>query len=184
MCLVVALAVLEVVEIRGVRRARHVLAGHADEGTGKVGIARDGGFVREDAGVEHFGYPVPGSGADTPGETQPLQVDFDAQLDAARWNLHRGREGVRLRRVRRARHHPYVPAHLLVVRYMQIVELRRVVVTHETGGLLVVSRLEFHRGDRAVAMRLLAAGDQRLPEQAADGFAAIQPQESAARAQA
>src|SRR5262245_50741796 len=37
---VLALAVFEPVEVRRVRRARHVLAGHSDEGTGEIGRAR------------------------------------------------------------------------------------------------------------------------------------------------
>ena len=122
--------------------------------------------------------------ADAVREAQALVIHFHAQFDAARRNRDRRREEIGLRQVRHARHHAHVPAVLLVVRYVQIVELRRVVVTHEPRRLLEVRRLELHRGDRAVAMCLLTTRHQRLPENTADGFAAIQPQVPGACAQA
>src|SRR6185295_8684694 len=54
-----ALAVFEPVEVRGLRRARHVLAGHAHERAREVGQARGRRLVREDAGVELLRQPLP-----------------------------------------------------------------------------------------------------------------------------
>src|SRR5687768_8270066 len=60
----------------------------------------------------------------------------------------------------------------VVVRNVEIVELRAVVVAHESRALLEVLGLEFDDGRCAVAVRLLPSRDERLLEQAADRFAA------------
>ena len=167
------------------RRARHVLAGHADERAGEIGRARSRGLIGQ--GCWRRTTPAASSrprrrcGRRSAGARSPLRR-------AARCGPPESGSGAVKKsdcgRVRHARHHAQVPAVLLVVRHVQIVELRRVVVAHEPGRLLEVRRLELHRGDRAVAVRLLAARHQRLPENAADGFAAIQPQIPGACAQA
>ena len=72
----------------------------------------------------------------------------------------------------------------LVVRDVEVVELRAVVVADEPGRLLEVLGLELHDGRRAEAVRLLAPRDQRLAEQAADRLAAVQPQVPGPRGQA
>src|SRR6185295_9459855 len=81
---IVALAILEPVEVRRQRRPRHVLARHADERAGEVGRAGRRGFIREDAGVEELGQPGPLGRARAIREAQTLEIHVDAQLDAAR----------------------------------------------------------------------------------------------------
>ena len=54
----IPLAILEPIEVRGVRGAGHVLAGEADEGAGEIRGAGGGGFVGEDAGVELLREPL------------------------------------------------------------------------------------------------------------------------------
>ena len=72
----------------------------------------------------------------------------------------------------------------LVVRDVEVMKLRAVVVADEPGHLLKMFRLEFNDRGGAEAMRLLPARDERLPEQAADRFAAKEPQIAGARGEA
>ncbi len=73
---------------------------------------------------------------------------------------------------------------LVVPRDVQVVELGAVVVADESCRLLEVPRLELHRRDGGVTMRLLSARHEALPEQAADGLAAEQPQVPGTRGKA
>ena len=63
-------------------------------------------------------------------------------------------------------------------------ELRAAVVARQPRQLLEMFGFEFHDRDRAKAMRLLPPRDQRLPEQAADGFPPEQPQVTGTRCKA
>lgn len=99
-------------------------------------------------------------------------IDLDAQVDAfTGGDRNDGREGVGLRAVGEGGHHAQVTAVGFVVRDVEIVELETVVVADESGELLEVLRLEIDERFGGVAVGLLAAGDERLFEEAADGFA-------------
>ena len=64
---------------------------------------------------------------------------------------------------------------LLVARYVEVVELGAV-VAHQAGHLLKVLGLDLDDRRRAVAMRLLTTGDERLCEETADRFAPVKTQ--------
>src|SRR3954470_21640302 len=72
----------------------------------------------------------------------------------------------------------------LVVRDVEVVELRTAIVARQPRQLLEMFRFKFHDRGRAKAMRLLPSRDQRLPEQAADGFPPEQPQVTGTRCKA
>ena len=88
------------------------------------------------------------------------------------------REGVGHERVGDAGHDPHVFAERLVVRDVEVVQLGAVVVADESRHLLEMLRLELDDGGGAEAVRLLAARDQRMAEQAAHRFEAVEAQES------
>src|SRR5258708_7440423 len=116
---------------------------------------------------------------------EPLKIGLDAQMHRlVSRNRDGRREGVGLRRVRRAGHHAQIFADGLVVREMQVMKLRTVVVTNEPGCLLEMFRLEFDDCGGADAMRLLPSRDECLPEQASNSFAAKKPQKTGTRAEA
>src|ERR1043166_1192587 len=92
----------------------------------------------------------------------------------ARWDLDRWSERVRLRGIRHAGHHAQMFTQGFVVRKVKVMELGAVVVADEAGELLKIFRLELdHRRD-ADAMRLLSSSYQRLSEQAAHRFPAME----------
>ena len=119
------------------------------------------------------------------GEVQPLVVDLDAEMHGpAGGNGDRRGESVGLGRVGRARHHAEMLAERFVVRKMEIMELRAVVVADEPRSLLEMLRLEFDDRGRAETMRLLTPGDERLRERAAERFAAKETQAARPRREA
>ena len=65
-----------------------------------------------------------------------------------------------------------------VVRDEKVMKLGAVIIADQAGALLKVLWFELHNGARGEAMRLLTARHQRLPEQAADRFPAVEPQET------
>src|SRR5262245_42373823 len=69
----------------------------------------------------------------------------------------------------------------LIVRQIQVVELRAVVVADETGHLLTRRRLGVHDGRRTEAMRLLTPRDERLAELATNRLASVEAQMSRSR---
>ncbi len=71
-----------------------------------------------------------------------------------------------------------------VVRDAEIMELSRIVVAGQAGQLLKVFGFEINDGGGGVAMRLLTAGNERLAKEAADGFAAVEPQVAGPRGEA
>ena len=81
-----------------------------------------------------------------------------------RWDGNGRREGVRLHRVWKAGHHAQVLAQGLVVRQIEVVELRAVVVAGQPRQLLEVFGLELHDSGRDEAVRLLPPRDERLPK--------------------
>ena len=114
---------------------------------------------------------------DAKGEEQALVVDFDAEFEAGAGRKCDGwGEGVGLRRVGHAGHDAEVFAEGFVVRDVEVVEFGGIVVADEAGGLLVVLRLELDRRRGAVAVGLLAAGDEGLTEGAADRLATVEAQ--------
>ena len=72
----------------------------------------------------------------------------------------------------------------LVARDVAVVELRAVVVADEAGHLLKVLGLELNGRRRAEAVRLLAARDERLFEEASNRLAPVETQMARTRAQA
>ena len=72
----------------------------------------------------------------------------------------------------------------LVVRHVQVVELRAAVVADEARHLLEVGGLELEPRRGAHVEGLLPAGHERLPEQAADGLAPEEPEVPGAGRQA
>ena len=114
---------------------------------------------------------------DLVGEAEPLVVHFDAQMHPmARRDSERRREHVGLHLVWQTGHHAQVFADALVVRDVEIVELRAVVVADESRHLLEVPWLDVDDCRGAVAMRLLPSRDERLAKLAADGLATEEPQ--------
>ena len=91
----------------------------------------------------------------------------------SRGNRDRRAENIRLKLVGQTRHDPDVLAQLCVVRDVEVVKLAAVVIADQAGHLLEAVRLELHHGLGAEAVRLLAPRDQRLPEKAAQRFAAV-----------
>ena len=74
--------------------------------------------------------------------------------------------------------------HRLVVRDVQVVKLRGVVVADESSGLLEMLRPEINSRGCAERVGLLAPRDERLPKLAADGLAAVQSEITGTRRQA
>ena len=135
----------------------------------KFGKPRRRGLVGEDARVELLRQPLPVATLHLISKVEPLVVHLDAEAHApASRNRKRRREHIGLDLVRQARHHAHVFADRLVMRDVEIVELRAVVVADESGHLLEVLRLELDDGAGAVAVRLLASRDECLAELAAD----------------
>src|SRR5205814_2021976 len=91
---------------------------------------------------------------------------------SARRDRDRRREGVRLGRVRRAGHYAQMFSGDLVVREVEVVKFRAVIVAHESRQLLVMLWLKLDHGGGAVAVGLLPSRDERLLERAADRLAA------------
>ena len=118
------------------------------------------------------------------GKAQALEIDLYAQLDRAGDQRDFGGEAVGLRAVGIAAHHPQVLADRVVVADVQIVQLGAIVVADQPSGLLEVLRLEVQHGGGRVAVRLLATGDQRLGEHAAQALAAMETQGSRLGAEA
>src|SRR5687768_6633045 len=72
----------------------------------------------------------------------------------------------------------------LIVREVEVMEFRAVVVTNEAGELLEMFGLELNDGGRAEAMGLLASRDERLAEETAERFASVETQETGPRSEA
>src|ERR1051325_6148146 len=171
---VLPLAVREPIELRWRGRAREILTRHADECPGEIRQPRRARLIGEDAGVELLRKPLPPSLLHAIREAQPLVVHFNAEFDRHTFgDGDRRCERVRGHLIGKCRHHTNMFAAFLVARDVEVVELGAVVVAHETGHLLEVLRFELHDRRRAVAMRLLTTGDERLPEEAADCLATV-----------
>src|ERR1035437_7921038 len=98
----------------------------------------------------------------------------------SRGNPDRRAENIRLKLVGQTRHDTDVLTQLRVVRDVEVVKLAAVVITDQAGHLLEPVRLELHHRRGAEAVRLLAPGDQGLPEEAAQRLAAVKAQMSGA----
>src|SRR5512143_728377 len=70
------------------------------------------------------------------------------------------------------------------MRNVQIVELAAVVVADQAGHLLVTVGFELHDGLGVIAVRLLSPGHERLPEMAAQRFAAVKAEKAGASGEA
>src|SRR5438874_981787 len=80
-----ALAILEIVEVRMAACPRQILAAHAYERSGEVGLAGRCRFVRQDACIEYFRKPLPIRASRPEAESKPLEIYFDAQVNRNRW---------------------------------------------------------------------------------------------------
>ena len=110
-------------------------------------------------------------------EAEPLVIHFDSEMHApARRDRDWRREDIGLDLVGQTGHHAQVFADALVMRDVEIVELRAVVVADETRHLLEMSRLDLdHRGG-AETVGLLPPRDERLAKLAADGLSTVESQ--------
>ena len=151
------------IKIRRSRRSAQILTRHADKCAGEIWCARNARFIRKYARVELLRQPAPVfvHTFDTIREVKPLVINLHPQMHRLADGDGDGRrEGVGLRRVRRAGHHAQMFASLFIVRDVEVMKLRAVVVADQARHLLEMFRLEFHNGRGAKAMRLLAASDE------------------------
>src|SRR6185503_10593735 len=111
-------------------------AGDAHERASEVWRADGGGFVGENAGVKLLRQPDQRSVPHAIAEAQTFEIYLGAQLQRGTGLDRNGRgERVRQHAVGQARHHAQMLADLLVVRDVQVVKLRAVVVAGEARQL-------------------------------------------------
>ncbi len=110
-------------------------------------------------------------------KAQALVIHFDLEMHApARRDRDWRCEDIGLDLVGHTGHHAKVLADALVVRDVEIVELRAVVVADETRHLLKMSRLDLDHRAGAETVRLLAPRDERLAKLAADRLSTVEAQ--------
>src|ERR1035437_1788150 len=167
-------AVHEIVEIRRPAGTGQVLATNADKGTGEIGRSRRRRLVRQDARIQWTGQPGPLAAGDAVREIEALEIDFHAQMHRrSRGNPDRRAENIRLKLVGQTRHDPDVLTQLRIVRDVEVVKLAAAVIADQAGHLLEAVGLELHHGRGGEAVRLLAAGNQGLAEEATQRLAAV-----------
>ena len=99
-----------------------------------------------------------------------------------RRHLHRRRH-VQSGNITGAAHDPQMPANLIIMADIEIVELVQVIVGHQPSHLLEIVRLELDAGRCGIAKRLLPTRYERLNKQAAGRLPSDEPQASGALCQ-